>query len=89
MEPDELHTDANAIAGLMQEIFSVDFTRIERRCPSCGDRGAAGALRSYRGAGIVLRCSHCGDIAARFVAQPAADVLEMRGTWTITRVADR
>jgi hypothetical protein len=87
MEPDELHTDANAVAGMMQEVFAVEFTRLVRRCQSCGDRREAGALRSYAGAGIVLRCANCGDIAARLVSEPGAPVFELRGTWTVTASA--
>ena len=49
------HTDGNAIAGILQEIFVAEFTTLERTCQSCGDRNPAGAHRSYRGAGIVLR----------------------------------
>jgi NAD-dependent SIR2 family protein deacetylase len=83
MDADELHTDANGVAGLMQEVFAVDFTRLVRRCQSCGDRRESGALRSYAGAGTVLRCANCGDVAVRVVVQPEAHVFELRGTWTV------
>ena len=53
MEATEHHTDGNAIAGLLQEIFVAEFTTMERTCQSCGDRNAAGAHRAYRSAGIV------------------------------------
>ena len=53
-----------------------------RTCQSCGDRNAAGAHRSYRGAGIVLRCPHCGDIALRLAVLADQYVFELRGAWS-------
>jgi hypothetical protein len=82
MEPTDQHTDGNAIAGILQEIFVAEFTTIERICQSCGDRSAAGAHRSYLGAGVVLRCPHCGDIALRIASLADHAVFELRGTWT-------
>jgi hypothetical protein len=39
------------------------------------------AHRSYEGAGIVLRCSACGDVALRVVPRADDAVFELRGTW--------
>jgi Family of unknown function (DUF6510) len=85
METDEMHTDGNAIAGLLQEVFVAEFTTMERTCQSCGDRNPAGAHRSYRGAGIVLRCPACGDVALRIAEQPDRFVFELRGAWSRSR----
>ena len=82
MEDTEQHTDGTAIAGQLQEIFLAEFTTLERTCQSCGDRNPAGAHRSYRGAGIVLRCPHCGDIALRLATLPDRYVFDLRGTWS-------
>ncbi|HYU38784.1 MAG TPA: DUF6510 family protein [Acidimicrobiia bacterium] len=82
MEADELHTDGNAIAGLLQEIFVAEFTTLERTCQSCGDRNPAGSHRSYQGAGIVMRCPNCGDVALRLAALPDRLVFELLGTWS-------
>jgi Family of unknown function (DUF6510) len=82
MDDTEQHTDGNAIAGHLQEIFVAEFTTFERTCQSCGDRNPAGAHRSYRGAGIVLRCPHCGDIALRLTTLPDRYVFELRGAWS-------
>jgi hypothetical protein len=82
MDSTEPHTDGNAIAGLLQQIFVAEFTTLERTCQSCGDRSPAGAHRNYEGAGVVLRCPNCDDIALRVVAQPGRYVFELRGTWT-------
>jgi hypothetical protein len=82
MEAGDLHTDGNAIAGVLQDIFVADFTTLERTCQSCGDRNPAGAHRSYRGAGVVLRCPNCGDVALRLAALPDRYVFELRGAWS-------
>jgi Family of unknown function (DUF6510) len=82
MDDTEQHTDGNAIAGQLQEIFTAEFTTLERTCQSCGDRNPAGAHRSYRGAGVVLRCPHCGDIALRLATLPDRYVFELRGAWS-------
>jgi Family of unknown function (DUF6510) len=78
----DLHTDGNAAAGVLQEIFVAEFTALVRTCQSCGDRNPAGAHRSYVGAGIVLRCPSCDDIALRVATHPNERVFELRGTWT-------
>ena len=79
------HLDGNAEAGLLSEIFAAEFTTVERICQSCGDRNAGGAHRSYLGAGVVLRCPNCGDIALRVTPRDRDCVLDMRGTWIIAR----
>ena len=37
---------------------------MQRRCHSCGAENALGAHRAYQGAGVVLRCPACADVAA-------------------------
>jgi len=76
-----LHTDANAVAGLLQEVFVEEITMAQRVCQSCSGRSATGAHRVYRGAGIVLRCPTCGDVAARISVLPEGRILELRGVW--------
>jgi Family of unknown function (DUF6510) len=80
-----VHTDANAIAGLLEEIFGRDVTDAERVCQSCRSRRHVGAHRLYRSAGMVLRCPVCGDIAACIARDPDAYVLSVRGTWLFDR----
>ena len=84
MDATDMHTDGNAIAGLLQEVFVAEFTTMERTCQSCGDRNPAGAHRSYDGAGSVLRCPNCDDVALRITEMPDRLVFELRGVW-ITR----
>jgi hypothetical protein len=78
-----LHTDANAVAGLLQEVFVGEMTSAQRVCQSCHARAAAGAHRAYQGAGVVLRCPACGDVAARISVLPQRRVIELCGVWVI------
>src|SRR4051812_41315067 len=55
----EPHTDANSIAGLLQEVFVAEVTAARRVCQSCRETHPIGAHRLYRGAGYVLRCPAC------------------------------
>jgi hypothetical protein len=80
-----MHTDANAIAGLLEEVFARDVTTAERVCQSCRSRRDVGAHRLYRGAGLVLRCPACGDVAACITPRPDAYLLSLRGTWLFGR----
>ena len=74
--------DGNASAGVFRELFVAEFTAVERTCQSCGDRNAVGAHRSYEGAGVVLRCPSCGDVALRVASLEHEVVFELRGTWS-------
>jgi len=83
MSEEMLHTDTNAAAGLLQEVFIREITSAERVCQSCRTRSAAGAHRAYEGAGVVLRCPACGDVAAKLSRLPRQVVLELRGIWLV------
>jgi hypothetical protein len=88
MTIERFHIDGNGIAGTFGEIFTMDITSAERICQSCGTQAAIGAHRAYLGAGIALRCPHCGDIAA--VLGSIGDhghLLELRGRWILGRVS--
>jgi recombinational DNA repair protein (RecF pathway) len=76
---DELMLDGNAIAGLLQEVFAVEMTTAIGTCGSCGTPGPVGAVRVYRGAGIVLRCPHCDNVLARIVKNDSRLWLDFQG----------
>jgi hypothetical protein len=82
-----MHTDANAIAGVLEEVFVADITAAGRRCQSCGNDHPIGAHPLYTGAGYVLRCPGCGAVAATIVARPDRYVVSLGGTWTVARTA--
>jgi predicted RNA-binding Zn-ribbon protein involved in translation (DUF1610 family) len=82
---DELMLDGNAIAGLLQEVFAVEMTTALGTCGGCGATEAVGAIHLYRGAGVVLRCPHCGNALVKIVRAdtrlwmgfPGIDTLEL------------
>jgi hypothetical protein len=80
-----MHTDGNAIAGVLEEIFAREMTGTERVCQSCRARRAVGEHPLYRGAGHVLRCPNCGDVAACVVTLPDSYAVSIRGTWLFER----
>ena len=80
-----LHTDGNAIAGLLEEIFGRDMTATPRRCQSCGRQNQIGAHLHYGSAGHVLRCPACGDLAACLATLPSGYAISLRGTWMLSR----
>ena len=81
----EVHTDGNGVAGLLSEVLAVEVTTMQRRCQSCGAENALGAHCAYHGAGIVLRCPACADVAVRIGVRDDALVFEWRGTYTAPR----
>jgi len=65
---DALTLDANAVAGMLMEIFGTDITASMSRCGHCGNRGQMGTLRAYtHGPGVVLRCSICTEVVMRIM----------------------
>ena len=87
MDADSIHTDGNAIAGLLQEVFVAEVTAAGRVCQSCGLDSQIGAHRLYRGAGVVLRCPGCGDLAACIAVLPDRNVISLHGTWSLARTS--
>ena len=80
---DELMLDGNAIAGLLQEVFTVEMTTAIGTCGSCGTPGPVGAVRIYRGAGIVLRCPHCDNVLAKIAKKDSRLWLDCQGIRTL------
>ncbi len=63
-----LTLDANAIAGLLTEVFGTEMTVVASRCTHCGNRAQIGSLRAYIHApGVVLRCSTCTGVVLRIM----------------------
>ncbi len=76
----ELMLDANATAGLLQEIFGVEMTASHTECANCGNESEMGTLLAFtHGPGIVLRCSACENVMIRIVQTPDAIHLDARG----------
>jgi hypothetical protein len=83
MSTDALWLDGNAVAGLLAEVFATEMTLAERHCQTCGDRSVLGAHRAYRGAGVVLRCPVCSDVAMRIGILADRHVVCVRGELTL------
>ena len=75
--------DGNSIAGVLEALFGAELTAAPRGCQSCGGVHPVGAHRLYRGAGLVLRCPACGDVALRLVERSGGWVLLLAGTWQL------
>jgi hypothetical protein len=83
-EPDATVLDANAIAGLLAEVFAgAEMTSASRACQSCGQRHPIGEHRIYRGAGMVLRCPACNDIAMIMVEGDGWREVRTAGYWSL------
>jgi uncharacterized Zn finger protein len=78
-----MHRDGNAIAGMLEEIFTVDVTTAMRTCQSCGEERAIGSHRLYQSAGYVLRCPNCGDMAATIATVPGDYQVSLFGSWSV------
>jgi hypothetical protein len=79
---EEQALDGNALAGELEAVFAAEITTARRVCQSCGTASAIGAHRAYRGAGIVLRCPVCRDLAMRIVEQDARTRVWLAGEWS-------
>jgi Family of unknown function (DUF6510) len=80
-----MHTDANAIAGVLEGVFVGEATSGGRRCQACGHDHPIGEHPLYTGAGYVLRCPSCGVLAATIVERPDRYVVSLHGTWSVAR----
>jgi hypothetical protein len=69
---DDYTLDANAVAGMLEEVFGREMTAADSQCAHCGNRAQVGTFRVYdvHGPGIVLRCSVCAEIVIRLVRRP-------------------
>ena len=76
----ELMLDANAVAGVLEDVFGVEMTAAPTECASCGNEGQVGTLLAFsQGPGIVLRCPACENVVLRIVQAPDAIYLDARG----------
>ena len=76
---DKQMLDGNAVAGLLQEVFAVEMTAAIETCAGCGATEPIGAVYVYRGAGVVLRCPHCGNALAKIVKRDAQTCIDLSG----------
>ena len=80
-----LSVDANAVAGLLAEVFGRDVTAMEERCRHCGTVSPVGALRVYlRGPGVVVRCPACIDVVLRIARTPSGLQVDLVGATNLS-----
>ncbi len=82
MDDDELRLDGNALAGVFEELFTVDVTAASGRCAHCGRVAEVGAQHLYRyprAPGAVLRCSACQHVLLVVVERPDGYRVAVRG----------
>ena len=80
-----MHTDGNELAGVLDELFGTEMSSTQRRCGSCRALRVVAEHPLYHGAGYVLRCPACGDLAATVVEQTGGYAVTLRGTWLLSR----
>jgi hypothetical protein len=78
-----MHTDGNELAGVLAELFGADVSAARRRCGACRQVNVVAEHRLYRGAGHVLRCPGCGDVAAVVIERSGGYAVSLRGTWLL------
>jgi len=78
---DPMTLDANAVAGMLMEVFGTEMTVVASRCAHCGNRAMVGTLRAYtRAPGVVLRCSICSEVVMRVMRRADGGFLvDVRG----------
>jgi hypothetical protein len=75
-----LMLDGNALAGVLQEIFSMEMTTSPTECAHCGYEGEMGTLLAFIcSPGLVLRCPGCENVILRIVQTPNGIYLDARG----------
>jgi hypothetical protein len=86
---DALMLDGNAVAGLLQEVFGAEMTTALGTCSTCGATEPLGAVHVFRGAGIVLRCPHCGNALGTIVRSETRIWIGMTGVRPLEIPASR
>ena len=77
---DDRTLDANAVAGMLEELFGADMTVADSKCAACGREGEVGTLLAYTMApGVVLRCPACSAVMLRMVETPRGMLVEAKG----------
>ena len=72
--------DGNALAGMLEGVFTVEVTMAVGRCDGCGAVSVMAETRVYVEApGTVVRCTGCDAVLLRVVTSPDRTWLDLRG----------
>ncbi len=84
MDPEDLHLDGNAAAGVLAAVFGDEMTVNVTVCGTCGTDNPVGRLVAYiHGMGAILRCPRCGNALIRVAYRPGRYVLDLGGSRTL------
>jgi uncharacterized Zn finger protein len=77
--------DGNAIAGLLQDVFSSEMTTAAGTCATCGSARILAELVVYLQApGTVVRCPVCGNIMMVFIRRQDTTCVDLTGVSDLT-----
>jgi Family of unknown function (DUF6510) len=88
MKASDLTLDGNAAAGILHAVYGAEMTTAVGTCDSCGSAGPVGAVRLYRSAGLVLRCSRCEAVLMKVVTAGERVWIDSRGLRTLELSSD-
>jgi phage FluMu protein Com len=72
--------DGNAIAGLLQEVFSAEMTTANGTCATCGTTSIVAELVVYLQApGTVVRCPVCKHVMMMFMRRQEMTCVDLTG----------
>ena len=87
-DPDEVadrRLDANAAAGPLTELFTVDLTVAVATCAGCGNTAPLAAHPLYADApALVVRCPHCTGVVLRYANSGSRLRLDLTGARLLT-----
>jgi ribosomal protein S27AE len=86
--PDEVadrRLDANAAAGPLAELFTVDLTIAVATCAGCGNSAPLAAHLLYADApALVIRCPNCAGVVLRYASSGHRLRLDLTGARLLT-----
>jgi ribosomal protein S27E len=81
--------DANAAAGPLAELFTVDLTVAMATCADCGNTAPLAAHPLYAHApALVIRCPNCAAVVLRYASGGRRLRLDMTGARLLTVTLD-
>jgi hypothetical protein len=87
-DPDEAadrRLDANAAAGPLAELFTVDLTVAVATCAGCGNDAPLAAHLLYADApALVVRCPNCAGVVLRYASSGSTLRLDLTGARLLT-----
>ena len=87
-DPDEAvdrRLDANAAAGPLTELFTVDLTAAVATCAGCGNSAPLAAHPLYADApALVVRCPNCTGVVLRYASSGHRLRLDLTGAKLLT-----